>query len=93
MSTHNICFRREIRKILCGYLFLSVAMSGHFKLMNYHPAPQHSLTRAFTVHLQNYLTCIPPAINRPDSLLHNTTLVIPNISTKFQNPRYMYIGS
>ena len=26
MSTHNICFRREIRKILCGYPFLSVAM-------------------------------------------------------------------
>ena len=27
MSTHNICFRREIRKILCGYPLLSVAMS------------------------------------------------------------------
>ena len=27
MSTHNICFSREIRKILCGYPFLSVAMS------------------------------------------------------------------
>ena len=27
MSTHNICFRREIRKILCGYPFLSVAMT------------------------------------------------------------------
>ena len=26
MSTHNICFCREIRKILCGYP-LSVAMS------------------------------------------------------------------
>ena len=26
MSTHNICFRGEIRKILCGYPFLSVAM-------------------------------------------------------------------
>ena len=26
MSTHNICFHREIRKILCGYT-LSVAMS------------------------------------------------------------------
>ena len=26
MSTHNICFRREIRKILCGYSLLSVAM-------------------------------------------------------------------
>ena len=27
MSTHNICFRREIRKILCGYPLLPVAMS------------------------------------------------------------------
>ena len=26
MSTHNICFRQEIRKILCGYPLLSVAM-------------------------------------------------------------------
>ena len=26
MSTHNICFHREIRKILCGYSLLSVAM-------------------------------------------------------------------
>ena len=26
MSTHNICFRREIKKILCGYPHLSVAM-------------------------------------------------------------------
>ena len=26
MSTHNICFREEIRKILCGYPLFSVAM-------------------------------------------------------------------
>ena len=26
MSTHNICFCRERRKILCGYPLLSVAM-------------------------------------------------------------------
>ena len=26
MSTHNICFHGEIRKILCGYPLLSVAM-------------------------------------------------------------------
>ena len=26
MSTHNICFRGEIRKILCGYPLLSVAI-------------------------------------------------------------------
>ena len=28
MSTHNICFRREIRKVLCGYPLLSVAMTS-----------------------------------------------------------------
>ena len=27
MSTHNICFSREINKILCGYPLLSVAMN------------------------------------------------------------------
>ena len=32
MSTHNICFCQEIRKILCGYLLLSVAM---WRLRNY----------------------------------------------------------
>ena len=26
MTTHNICFHGEIRKILCGYPLLSVAM-------------------------------------------------------------------
>ena len=30
MSSHNICFRREIRKILCGCPLLSVAMSELF---------------------------------------------------------------
>ena len=27
MSTHNICFHQEIRKILCGYSLLYVAMN------------------------------------------------------------------
>ena len=26
MSTHNVCFHQEIRKLLCGYPLLSVAM-------------------------------------------------------------------
>ena len=30
MSTHNICISREIRKILCGYPLLSVAMIDIF---------------------------------------------------------------
>ena len=35
MSTHNICFRGEIRKILCGYPLLSVAMSVSMKKMSF----------------------------------------------------------
>ena len=31
MSTHNICFRGEIRKILCGYPLLSVAMTINYE--------------------------------------------------------------
>ena len=32
MSTHNVCFRGEIRKILCGYPLLSVAMVAKPKI-------------------------------------------------------------
>ena len=32
MSTHNICFRQEVRKIICGYPLLSVAMLPHILL-------------------------------------------------------------
>ena len=32
MSTHNICFHGEIRKILCGYPLLSVAMGPFLEL-------------------------------------------------------------
>ena len=33
MSTHNICIGGEIRKILCGYPLLSVAMiTGSFEV-------------------------------------------------------------
>ena len=41
MSTHNICFRREIRKILCGYPLLSVAMlfTSVLKLGSCRPTP------------------------------------------------------
>ena len=31
MSTHNICFCGEIRKILCAYPLLSVAMVSELK--------------------------------------------------------------
>ena len=32
MSSHNICFRGDIRKILCGYPLFSVAMRSYLKL-------------------------------------------------------------
>ena len=34
MSTHNICFCREIRKIICGYPLLSVAMNNYNLIPN-----------------------------------------------------------
>ena len=40
MSTHNICFRQEIRKILCGYPLLSVAMLSSDKIFE----PAHDTT-------------------------------------------------
>ena len=39
MSTHNICFCQEIRKILCGYPLLSVAMT---LLWDSNPGPHDS---------------------------------------------------
>ena len=35
MSTHNICIRREIKKILCGYPLLSVAMVSVYCYLNW----------------------------------------------------------
>ena len=60
MSTHNICFCQEIRKILCGYPLLSVAMidpeqmlSLHYSLKAVCPNTQHyydkTIFRAFLV--------------------------------------------
>ena len=34
MSTHNICFPAEIRKIICGYPLLSGALDHPAKLCN-----------------------------------------------------------
>ena len=36
MSTHNICFRREIRKIICGYPLLSGAKHQVTEMQYYH---------------------------------------------------------
>ena len=35
MSTHNICFCGEIRKILCGYSLLTGTMLSHYALVIY----------------------------------------------------------
>ena len=35
MSTHNVCFHREIRKILCGYPLLHVSVAMYF-MINLH---------------------------------------------------------
>ena len=34
MSTHNVCFHGEIRKMLCGYPLLSVAMYSNLHFIN-----------------------------------------------------------
>ena len=39
MSTHNICFHEEIRKILCGYPLLSVAMVIWIKYLSIMQTP------------------------------------------------------
>ena len=36
MSTHNICFHGEIRKVLCGHPLLSVAMTSSLVKINLH---------------------------------------------------------
>ena len=43
MSTHNICFRGEIRKILCRYPLLSVAMifTSHLRMLLIFGYPQN----------------------------------------------------
>ena len=65
MSTHNICFRAEIRKILCGYPLLSVAMvymeiQGDIKLQflhrqsyqkKLHSAPSADSDQTVKIHL------------------------------------------
>ena len=43
MSIHNICFFRQIRKILCGYPLLSVAMYVTAQLTENMPEEAHVL--------------------------------------------------
>ena len=50
MSTHNICFHGEIRKILCGYPLLTVAM----RFLHKHAAVLLELLR---IHDWTYVHC------------------------------------
>ena len=46
MSTHNICFHGEIKKILCGYPLLSVAIKPWtyiYHYTKYKPNPSYGL--------------------------------------------------
>ena len=51
MSTHNICFHGEIRKILCGYPLLFVVMCADSKdqpaLPQFELAFHHQLMQSF----------------------------------------------
>ena len=68
MSTHNICFCGEKRKILCGYRLLSVAMqamsyekvSSEYKQTVKAQFSLHtcSLIRAFTIGIKHGFSCI-----------------------------------
>ena len=42
MSTHNMCIRGEIRKIICGYPLLSVAMYGAGPKYSVNLSPYHT---------------------------------------------------
>ena len=53
MSTHNICFRGEIRKILCGYPLLSVAIRQVHMLDWVFPV--HTVVRDFSFNNGRYL--------------------------------------
>ena len=72
MSTQNICFYSEIRKILCGYPILSVAMTVQIvcdKIRATYlricalsensdqPVLSHSRIRIFTGHILNSQGC------------------------------------
>ena len=73
MSTHNVCFHGEIRKILCGYPRLSVAI--HLcRLISLSCLPDDTLDpwlptdayvqvdlSVYLVHMHSYKKCYAPA--------------------------------
>ena len=69
MSTHNICFHGEIRKILYGYPLLSVAMKYMYtqKEDTNQPAIMHSLIRVFVVHMKKVFILGYPKKHSEDS--------------------------
>ena len=59
MSTHIICCRGDIRKILCGYPLLSVAMLGTYPIFFIeHVTRNTQFFYSVTTHIDNvYTSC------------------------------------
>ena len=49
MSTHNICFQEEIRKILCGFPILSGALTYETLLISSHNVCFHGKIRKVSI--------------------------------------------
>ena len=62
MSTHNIWFRQEIRKILCGYPLLSVAMSS--AVWNIVYAPSTGLSKVLSVSITFFICVVGDSFKR-----------------------------
>ena len=58
MSTHNICFCRELRKILCGYTLLSVAMIESMDILVYVDKQRMSRSDCMNAHAHLDLCCL-----------------------------------
>ena len=65
MSTHNICFRQEIRKILRGYPLLFVAMANLYKQRDRYPDNYFSnfLTNLYVIICYEYPLEVPQKIH------------------------------
>ena len=62
MSTHNICFPGEIRKLLCGYPLLSVAMKTAYAVPDRHMTKGSFSHEWAITKTKTYLCCAPGII-------------------------------
>ena len=81
MSTHNICFRREIRKILCGYPLLSVALICI--MIQYHHKTYHDIYR-YTDNIAPIIQTTPftPTLDTTTKICYNENLTVTKLSLK-----------